>query len=660
MATRKDSLGFFWQDVAVVKPPPAEKIKRTPPEPVWELDSYLPGLEEAELFAVDLYTDMELLQAARIGELLLWDVECYYNYWLLALMGVDSKKVVYFELTPEQGFNIPKLKWILETFCLVDFNGNHYDIPITSLAVAGKSNAIMKIATNQIIVDEVRPQDILRKNKVKGLKLNHIDLIELSPLGVSLKLAAGRLHAKRMQDLPFQPDKLLNPNQIIITRWYCVNDLRNTGVLYDALRPEITLREKMGAEYNLDLRSKSDAQIAEAVISDGLGKLNNSRPRPPTIMPGTVYRYTVPAFLKYQSELMNWTLDQVRRTEFIVSEEGSIGMPFNLKSLKIRIADGVYRMGIGGLHSSESKVMHRADDGTMLSDVDVESFYPRIIEVLRLYPNHLGPNFLTVFSRIVKQRLDGKHAGNKLVADSLKIVVNGTYGKLGSKWSIMYAPDLMIQVTLTGQLSLLMLIERMECVGINVVSANTDGIVLKLPRARHPEMLEIVAQWQRDTGFKMEETNYSAIYSRDVNSYVAVKTDGKLKRKGAYGEVTIDKNPAGVISVDAALALLTKGIPVAQTVRECKDIRKFLCVRTVKGGAVKDGVYLGKAIRWYYGQGQTGEIVYAKSGNMVARSTGAVPLMDLPEAFPADVDFDWYIAEAEKILVEVGYATKEK
>ena len=660
MATRKDSLGFFWQDVVPVKPPPAEKIKRTPPEPVWELDTYLPGLEEAQGFDVELFTDEELVAACNAGELLLWDIECYYNYWLLALMGVDSNKVIYFELTPHAGFHVEKLKWILESFCLVDFNGNHYDLPIAALALAGKSNAILKIATNQIIVDEVRPQDVLRKNKVKGLKVNHIDLIELSPLGVSLKLAAGRLHAKRMQDLPFVTEKILSPPQIDITRWYCVNDLRNTLVLYRALKPEIVLREKMGAEYNLDLRSKSDAQIAEAVISDGLAKLNNTRPRPPVILPGTVYRYTVPSFLKYKSELMNWTLDQVRRTEFVVSEEGSIGMPFNLKSLKIRIADGVYRMGIGGLHSSESKVMHRADELTMLADIDVESFYPRIIEVLRLFPKHLGVNFLNVFSRIVKQRLDGKHAGNKLIADSLKIVVNGTYGKLGSKWSIMYAPDLMIQVTLTGQLSLLMLIERMEHAGIPIVSANTDGIVLKLPRVRHPEMHAIVDQWQRDTGFKMEETNYNALYSRDVNSYVAVKTDGALKRKGAYGEVTIDKNPAGVIAVEAVLALLTKGVPVTQTIQECRDITKFLCVRTVKGGAVKDGVYLGKAIRWYYGQGQTGEIVYAKSGNMVARSTGAVPLMDLPETFPADVDFEWYIREAEKILVEVGYATKEK
>jgi hypothetical protein len=78
-------------------------------------------------------------------------------------------------------------------------------------------------------------------------------------------------------------------------------------------------------------------------------------------------------------------------------------------------------------------------------------------------------------------------------------------------------------------------------------------------------------------------------------------------------------------------------------------------VRKVKGGAVKDGVYLGASIRWYYATGQTGEMVYAQSGNKVPRSDGAKPLMDLPTELPADIDYDWYIQEAQKILKEIAY-----
>ncbi|KKS65278.1 MAG: hypothetical protein UV34_C0020G0001, partial [Parcubacteria group bacterium GW2011_GWB1_42_6] len=42
----------------------------------------------------------------------------------------------------------------------------------------------------------------------------------------------------------------------------------------------------------------------------------------------------------------------------------------------------------------------------------------------------------------------------------------------------------MIQVTITGQLALLMLIERLELCGVPVISANTDGLVVECPRDR--------------------------------------------------------------------------------------------------------------------------------------------------------------------------------
>ena len=41
----------------------------------------------------------------------------------------------------------------------------------------------------------------------------------------------------------------------------------------------------------------------------------------------------------------------------------------------------------------------------------------------------------------------------------------------------------------------------------------------------------------------------------------------------------------------------------------------------------------------------------------MARSYGAQALMDLPDQFPSDVDFDLYIAEAQTILKDIGART---
>lgn len=664
---RADMAGMFWNDTPPPKPPKKEKEKRTPPERTWESPEYLPGLEEALAFNVPLFNDNELILACSNKEKLVFDIECYYNYFLIAFKSMTSGKVIYFERTNHQDFNLSKLKWIVDNFCLISFNGWNYDLPILALAMAGKSTEQLKTATYEIIMLEERPSDILKRNKVKAIRPNHIDLVEVAPLFASLKIYSGRLHAPRMQDLPFHPETTLSENQIAIVRHYCVNDLTNTALLFESLKEQIELRETMSYEYGVDLRSKSDAQVAEAVIAEEIEKLNGRKPQKPIIEPGTRYKYKTPNFIKFQTPLMNWALNVIRQADFIVSDYGNIGMPEELKALRLQIAGGCYRIGIGGLHSSEQRSAYFSDKNTVLIDRDVTSYYPYIILNQNLYPQHLGQNFLKVYRSIVNRRIAAKRAGDKVVADSLKITVNGSFGKLGSMYSVLYAPDLLIQVTITGQLSLLMLIERLEVAGITVVSANTDGIVIKCPVERQTDCNTIIKQWEKDTEFETEETQYLAVFSRDVNNYIAIKKkfdketkqwlnepDG-CKTKGAYSEAGLQKNPTNQICIDAVIQRLTKGIPILTTVVNCNDITKFVSVRTVKGGAVKDGIFLGKAIRWYYAKDQQGEIIYASSGNKVPKSEGAKPLMDLPKEFPDDIDYDWYVKEADKILTEIGF-----
>ena len=139
-------------------------------------------------------------------------------------------------------------------------------------------------------------------------------------------------------------------------------------------------------------------------------------------------------------------------------------------------------MGIGGLHSTESGRSVHSDHEYVLVDADVASQYPSIILQTGLTPMSLGEPFLEVYGAIKDERLVAKRAKDKVKDKGLKIALNGSYGKLGSPYSVLYAPHLMIATTLTGQLSLLMLIERAESAGIPVVSGNTDGVVFRCPR----------------------------------------------------------------------------------------------------------------------------------------------------------------------------------
>ena len=646
--------GLFW-----AIDPPNSNDKRTPPKPTWLAPDYLPGLDEARLFNVPQMSLPELVDAQARKEQLVCDTEIYQNYFLAAFCSMETGKVWFVEAGEFLCANDRNwLRWVLSNFEIVTFNGIHFDAPMLALALAGKSCGEIHHASNMIIQQEVKSWQVLKAFKVDELEFNHIDLFDVCPLASSLKIYGGRLHVPRMQDLPFPPNTILSPEQKLIVRHYCVNDLSTTAFLCVALEDQIKVRRGMSEKYEIDLRSKSDAQIAEAVIKAELKRLNGFEPERPEIEPGTSYIFHVPPFIKFKTPVMQAALENIRRARFIVGESGAVEMPPELEGLKIEFGKCIYRMGIGGLHSSEEHSAHRSNEQFKLVDRDVVSYYPSIILNQKLYPLHLGFDFLTIYQSLVSRRIAAKKSGNKIEADMLKITINGSFGKFGSKWSALYAPDLLIQVTLTGQLSLLMMIEDLELAGVEICSANTDGVVMKFPRIMEDAVLRVVKTWEEKTGFETEESEYSAIFSRDVNNYIAIKPDGKTKTKGAFtipeGIFKFHKNPTNEICVEAVIAWLTKGKSISDTIRTCRDLRKFLTVRKVKGGAVKDGVFLGKAVRWYYGTQTGGEIVYAISGNKVPKSDGAKPCLNLPVKFPEDVNFSRYEVEAVEILKEIA------
>lgn len=586
------------------------------------------------------------------------DIECYRNYFLIALKNINTGKVAAFERSDWADFDVNQLKLVLSKFSIVTFNGKRYDELLLKASIAGFDNAQLKKLSDDIIVNDLRSWDAERRYGLPVCTfIDHIDLIEVAPGKASLKIYGGRLHSKRMQDLPIEPDAVITAEQRQVLGDYCVNDLDTTIDLFRQLEPQIVLRERMSQEYKLDLRSKSDAQIAEAVIRSQIEGIKGERIERPSFPSSYAFRYDPPAYVKFDHPELRRALEVFKAVTFTLNEKGDVAEPAEVGKLKVTIGGTVYQLGIGGIHSCEKTISHIAGGNTILVDRDVTSYYPNIILGQRLMPSHLGSDFLQVYRSIVERRIAAKKAKDKVVDAALKITINGSFGKFGSKWSVLYGPKLLIQTTVTGQLSLLMLVDRLEARGIPVVSANTDGIVIKCPNSKRDLMLAIFADWERETGFQTEETQYVALYSRDINNYIALKPDGSYKVKGAYADPNLSKTPANQICVKAAVDWLQFGIPIETTVTRCKDIRQFVTVRAVTGGAVKGDAYLGKAVRWYYAIGETGSINYKKNGNKVPRTDGAKPVMDLPSTLPHDINHQWYIAEAYSILSDVGAST---
>lgn len=214
----------------------------------------------------------------------------------------------------------------------------------------------------------------------------------------------------------------------------------------------------------------------------------------------------------------------------------------------------------------------------------------------------------------------------------------------------------MVQVTVTGQLALLMLIESFDSTdGVEVISANTDGVTIRCRKDCEQEAVNAVKTWEILTGFETERADYASLHSRDVNNYVAIKTNGEVKTKGAYGEgLKLHKNPYAKICSQAVIDHLQFDTSIEATIHGCQDIRQFVCIRTVKGGAVHRGNEIGRIVRWYYSSFEDEAITYKCNGYTVPETYSAAPAIVLPTEIPADLNRQWYIDKAYEMLHDLG------
>ncbi len=554
----------------------------------------------------------------------------------------------------------------MHSYRTVGFNSFKYDNLILWLAYHCQNCSILKDATNDLILRGMRGEELKKAYNFKTFKTNCIDLIEVAPLSGSLKLYGARLHVKSIQDQPFDVDADLDQTQIEQLKGFNCNQLDITETLFDFMKERLDLRDAMSVEYNEDLMSKSDAQMAETVLSKQIGKLNGKRLERPEIPTGSSYYYQVPNFISFATPVMQNFLEVCRKARFTINSSGYLDAPAEI-AVSLKIGSGEYSFGIGGLHSKEKCIAYRSSKTHKLTDHDATSFYPNCIINLGLFPIGAGPNFLKVFKGFKDERVVAKRTKNFTKDKGLKIFLNGTSGKFSDLWSKLRSPHLTMQMNLTCQLSILMLIEMLTCNGLEVISANTDGITVYYDREDEAKLKYWIAFWEKLTKFETEETEYSAYYGRDVNGYFAVKMDGSIKKKGSWSEVgsqsgtKLDTNPITLICSDAIEALLAHNIPIEETILKSKDFTRFVTVRQAKApGAHWKGVYLGRVLRWAYMLGETEAIRTVQSNNIVADSTGCRPYLDLPETFPDDINYSWYFDRCKTILEEIGYSPKPR
>lgn len=266
-------------------------------------------------------------------------------------------------------------------------------------------------------------------------------------------------------------------------------------------------------------------------------------------------------------------------------------------SKEITFYGTTYTLATGGIHSQDRPRICKSDDKFVYLHHDYTSYYPSIMISYNIAPKHLNKAvFVKMVDYLKQTRVKCKHTKdedgyvmegvpNKIGAEALKIVINSIYGKLGSELFFLYDRFAQMQVTINGQLMTMTLIEELELNGIHVISANTDGIVIKLPRDKFDVYKDITNRWNETNKMGADYEQYDMIVSRDVNNYFDIQTDGTIEYKGALDPKQYLKElkkgyDMPVVAI-AVFNFFVHNIPVMDTLRNHKDILDFCKTQNV-------------------------------------------------------------------------------
>lgn len=414
------------------------------------------------------------------------------------------------------------------------------------------------------------------------LSIKQIDLLLLNGLNnparrCSLKWLQYSMDWKNMQEMPIHHSSRIETQEEINTVIsYCINDVKSTKEFYNRSKSLLEVRQGIKAKYGLECYSYSDTKMGSELLlqlycdKTGFKKWDIKKSR--TIREEIPVSDILFDYLKFQS------LDFIGFHEIIkkqIIRNTKDGFKYSLK-----FKGYTFELGQGGIHQSVRSGIYRSDDDYTIIDADISSMYPSIAVVNGMYPAHLGKEFYGLYKNdIVDIRLAEKAKGkdgDKAIIDGYKQASNSVYGSSNNKYSWLMDPSYTMQTCINGQLLIIMLVEDilLSLPDSILLQSNTDGISVKLKRSDVSKYYEICKKWEDITKLQLEYAEYSAMFIRNVNNYLAIYTNGKTKCKGSFEfeNLPLYKNKSFLVVTKAVYNFFVHNTPPEQYLMTNRNI----------------------------------------------------------------------------------------
>lgn len=486
-----------------------------------------------------------------MSRLIIFDFEVFKYDSLLGAVVIDNDRVDIAQLWIEN-HNVNTFHEI------TDFYEQHVaDIWI------GHNNERYDNMIMQAIIRKTDPyvmsKDIIERDMKKWLnvKLDYYDL--MSQHFVSLKTMEAYMGKNISESkIDFNIDRPLTAEEKAEVEKYNRDDLDQTVDDFYYMKHEFALRLDVIKEFKLPMRCLhiTGTSLAEEVLhAEKIHGIENWVVKP-TLYP--------------QLKIKNQAV-----LDFYLNEDFRKG-----KNLFVNLCGTEHKLGAGGIHAAKKKYHVKK-----ALYFDVSGYYNLVMLNYNLLPRSIPDEYKKLYEFMYHEQLRLKKIdpGKRGV---YKTILLSVFGAMMNEHCRFYDPYNGLLVTITGQIFLVDLLEKLEGKVENVQS-NTDGIVVvPLPGVSDEEVKEIVDEWQQRTGFSLKIETVYDLHQRDVNCYMYRDASGEIHTLGEavkdYGkwewpfwkESYNSKEPI-IISTGIVEYFMNGVLPEETVAKNAKTLRMF-------------------------------------------------------------------------------------
>lgn len=378
----------------------------------------------------------------------IYDIETLYNCFTYT--GYNTKSNEWYQYVIHDSINdLPKLYNHIKNdlIMMVGFNNENFDYPVIHWILTNY-NKLIVLSSDEIakqiykeaqrIINSTQYEVIPDKKKI----VPQTDLFLIwhynnKARHTSLKDLEFAMNMPNIEEMPLDHKSFVHDNQIQMILDYNKNDVEATYLFLLATlgqtdysiykgKNKIELREKLKKKFKIPCSNYPDVKIGEQLMLNLYARATNQDvwelKEKRTNRDSIALKNCIPNWCKIESPEFKEFYNTVCNT-IVSGQKGEFQKSIIFHGIK-------FDFGLGGSHGCIKSGVYKSDENDIILDLDVSSLYPSVAKSLDLYPAHLGPEFMKLYSQFIDARIAEKHKPkserDNVLIEGYKLLLNGT------------------------------------------------------------------------------------------------------------------------------------------------------------------------------------------------------------------------------------------